>query len=70
VVPEHYDEVLWKEKSPASVTFETSGVEGKLEMMEDDANPMFEELCVDWVLSKMADDALTSDAAEKTTRSP
>ena len=53
---------------PASVTFETSGIEGKLEMVEDDAEPMFEELCVDWVASKMADDVLTSEAGEQTTQ--
>jgi hypothetical protein len=66
VVPEHYDRVLCNQKGPASVTFETSGIEGKLEMVEDGAEPMFEELCVDWVVSKMVDDVLASEAAEKT----
>jgi len=59
--------VLWKQKSPASVTFETSEMQGTLEIHEDGAEPMFAEICVDWVISKMADDALSSDAAEKTT---
>ncbi|MCU1303278.1 MAG: hypothetical protein JWQ87_3562 [Candidatus Sulfotelmatobacter sp.] len=68
VVPERYNRVLCNQKGPALVTFETSGIEGKLEMMEDDAEPMFEELCVDWVISKMADDLLTSDAGEQTTQ--
>jgi hypothetical protein len=36
VIPEHYDRVLCEQKGPASVTFETSGMQGRLEMREDD----------------------------------
>jgi hypothetical protein len=54
IIPEHYDHVLCKHNGLASVTFETSGMQGTLEMQEDGAKPMFEEICVNWVLEKMA----------------
>jgi hypothetical protein len=56
VIPERYDHVVCDRKSPASVTFETSAMQGSLEMHEDDAEPMFAEICVNWVLSKMVAD--------------
>jgi hypothetical protein len=31
-------------------------MQGSLEMHEDDAEPMFAEICVNWVLSKMVAD--------------
>lgn len=68
IIPEHYDRVVCVQKAPASVTFETSGMQGRLEMHEDDTEPKFEEICVHWVLENMAADAVTSDAAEQTTR--
>ena len=68
VIPENYDRILCGQKGPASVTFETSGMQGKLEMHEDDTEPKFEEICVNWVLGNMADDAGPSDPAEQTTR--
>jgi hypothetical protein len=49
VIPEHYDRVLSKQKCLVSglpsVTFETSEMQGKLEMHEDGAEPMIEEMC-------------------------
>jgi hypothetical protein len=72
VIPEHYDHVVCKQKDLVSglpsVTFETSGMQGRLEMREDDSEPKFEEMCVNWVLESMAADAVTTDAAEQTTR--
>ena len=68
VIPERYDRVLCQQKDPASVTFETSGTQGTLEMREDDTGPKFEEMCVNWVLANMAADAVTTDATEQTTR--
>jgi len=56
VIPERYDHVVCDRKSPASVTLETSAMQGSLEMHEDDAEPMFAEICVNWVLSKMVAD--------------
>ena len=55
VIPERYDHVVCDRKNPASVTLETS-MQGSLEMHEDDAEPMFAEICVNWVLSKMVAD--------------
>lgn len=59
VIPERYDRVLYRQKGPASVTFETSGMQGSLEMHEDESEPKFEEICVNWVSSKMVADAST-----------
>jgi hypothetical protein len=53
VIPEHYDRVLCNQKGPASVTFETSRRQGKLEIAEDGREAGFEEMCADWVLSNM-----------------
>jgi hypothetical protein len=53
VIPEHYDQVLCTQKGPASVTFETSGIQGSLEMREDETEPKFEEMCANWVLANM-----------------
>jgi hypothetical protein len=68
VIPQDYDRVVCKQKGPASVTFESSETQGWLEIQEDGAKPMFEEISANWILSKIADDALNSDAAEQTTR--
>ncbi len=65
VIPEQYDRVVCKQKGLASVTFETSEIQGKLEMCEDGAEPMFEEMCADWLLSNMVGDATSSDSAEQ-----
>ena len=56
VIPEHYDHRVCKQKGSASVTFETSEMQGQLEIREDDSEPQFEEMCRNWVLSKMLAD--------------
>jgi hypothetical protein len=66
VIPEHYDRVLCNQKGPASVTFETSGMQGKLELGEDGREAGLAELCAEWALSTMGD-APSSDAAEQVT---
>jgi hypothetical protein len=60
VIPEWYDRVLCQQKGPVSVTFETSGMQGRLEMLEDESEPKFEEICVNWVLANMAADTASS----------
>jgi hypothetical protein len=72
VIPEHYDHVVCKQKDLASglpsVTFETSGMRGRLEMHEDGAEAMFQEICVNWVLANMAADTPSSDVADQQDR--
>jgi hypothetical protein len=63
VIPEQYDRMVCNQKGPASVTFETSGMAGQLEIHEDGAEAMFAEMCTDWVLSKMCTEAADSDDA-------
>src|ERR1022692_1365539 len=47
VIPKNYDHVvLCRQKGSASVTFETSEMRGGLEIQEDGATAMFEEICV------------------------
>ena len=64
VIPEQYDRVVCNQKGPASVTFETSGMPGQLEIHEDGAEAMFEEMCTDWVLSKMCAEGAASKASD------
>ena len=68
VIPERYDRVLCQQKDPASVTFETSEMQGQLKMQEDDAEPKFEEMYVNWVLANMAVDTASSDVADQQDR--
>jgi len=72
VIPEHYDRVRCKQKCLASglpsVTFETSEMQGMLEIHEDGAKPMFEEICVNWVLANMAADTASSNVANQQDR--
>lgn len=68
VIPENYDRVVCKQKGLAKVTFETSEIQGRLEMCEDGAEPMFGEMCADWVLSNMVGDATSSGSAERVLR--
>jgi hypothetical protein len=60
ILPEAYDHVLCNPKVPTSVTLETSAMQGKLEMHEDGAEPMFEETCAGWALANMAADTASS----------
>jgi hypothetical protein len=57
VIPERYDHVVCDRKSPASVTLEKSAMQGSLEMREDEAEPMLEEICANWTLAKIVADA-------------
>src|ERR1017187_10222184 len=69
VIPGNYDHVvLCTQKGSASVTFETSEMRGGLEIQEDGATAMFEEICVNWVLAKMAADAAPSNVADQQDR--
>ena len=63
MIPEHYDQVLCTQKGPASVTFETSGMQGRLEMREDETEPKFDEICANWVLANMVAEADSSNVA-------
>jgi hypothetical protein len=68
VIPEHYDHIVCGQKSPVSVTFETSAMQGQLKTYEDGAKPMFEEICANWVLSSMAADTASSNIADQQDR--
>jgi hypothetical protein len=65
LLPEAYDHILCNPKGPASVTLETSAMHGSLEMHEDDAEPMFEEMCARWALANMAADTASSNLADQ-----
>ena len=68
VIPEHYDNIVCGQKSPVSVTLETSAMQGQLKMYEDGEEPMFEEICANWVLSSMAADTASSNVADQRDR--
>jgi len=69
VIPEYYDHVLRKQKDPISdlpsVTFEKSGMQGKLEIAEDGREAGLAEMCADWMLSNTALDTTSSDSVEQ-----
>lgn len=65
VIPEQYDRVLCSKNDPASVTFETSGMPGQLQLHEDDGKPQFEEMSSDWVLSNMCAEGAASNVSDQ-----
>ena len=65
VIPEQYDRVLWSKNDPTSVTFETSGMPGQLQLHEDHGEPQFGEMSTEWVLSNMCAEGAASNVSDQ-----